>query len=152
MFFTTILLALVSLTSSVAAGKLNGQGVISVHQYPQTGRDAPNNPPYCGYPWKTLNLNRITAVQDLTQNQCGTCLEICGSGGCITMLAVDRGGRNLDMSTGVSKGIIGTNDGIAEAKWRVVPSKRCQGIRHKRKSKICEVIHNPTFIMLFFVR
>ncbi len=68
------------------------------------------------------------------------------------MLAVDRGGRNLDMSTGVSKRIIGTDDGIAEAKWKVVPSKRCQGIRHKRKSKFCEVMPNSIFITLFFVR
>lgn len=68
------------------------------------------------------------------------------------MLAVDRGGRNLDMSTGFSERIIGTDDGIAEAKWKVVPSKKCQGIRHKRKSKICEVIPNSFLIMLFFVR
>ncbi|KAI9721087.1 MAG: hypothetical protein M1812_002568 [Candelaria pacifica] len=132
MLFIPILLSLASLSSLATAGNLNGRAIISVHQYPQTGRDAPNNPPFCGMPWHTLDLNRITAVQDLTQKQCGTCLEICGAKDCITMLAVDRGGQHLDMSTGVSLRIIGKDNGVAMAWWKVVDSKFCYGIHHKR--------------------
>ncbi|KAI9700712.1 MAG: hypothetical protein M1836_002081 [Candelina mexicana] len=133
MFFTAILLSLTSLCSLAAAGELNGRAKISVHQYPETGRNAPNNPPFCGMPWHALDLNRITAVQDLTQSQCGTCLEICGVKRCITMLAVDRGGQHLDMSTGVSLSVIGTENGVAEAWWKVVDLKWCHGIHHKLK-------------------
>jgi hypothetical protein len=129
--FTAIPMALLSLlVLTSAAGSLSGNDFISVENYPDIGFNAPESPPFCGMAWESLDLSRITAVQGLTTDQCGTCLLVCGAeaNACAYILAVDRGGRNLDLSTGISGDIIGTTDGIAWAKWQPVSGEYCNHI------------------------
>ena len=105
-----------------------GAASISVEDYPEIGPSAPNNPPFCGMPWSQLNLNFITAVEGLQQSECGTCLQVCGSSGCVFALAVDRGGDGLDLSTGCSTNVIGNSDSRGYAEWQAVDSTNCNGI------------------------
>ncbi|KAH0542430.1 hypothetical protein FGG08_003185 [Glutinoglossum americanum] len=122
----TILLFL--LNPHPIAASTSGSALITVEDYPVFGPKSPNNPPFCGMPYDSLNLNLITAVQSLTQAECGTCLEVCGSAGCANVLAVDKGGVGLDLSTGISKKVIGNNNGRGNAKWKPVAKAKCKGI------------------------
>ncbi|KAI9782586.1 MAG: hypothetical protein M1839_004830 [Geoglossum umbratile] len=134
--FTAIPITLLSLLALTSAGVLSGNDIISVENYPDIGPNSPDNPPYCGMAWDSLDLSLVTAVQGLTKDQCGTCLLVCGAepNGCEYILAVDRGGRNLDLSTGISWHIIGTTDGIAWAEWQPVPEVYCSHIYQSGKN------------------
>ncbi|KAI9864620.1 MAG: hypothetical protein M1813_003109 [Trichoglossum hirsutum] len=111
-----------------AAASTSGSGDISVEDYPVFGPHSPNNPPFCGMPYDSLNLNLITAVATLTKSECGTCLEVCAKVGCANVLAVDHGGAGLDLSTGISKKVIGNDNGRGFARWKPVAKSKCKGI------------------------
>ena len=44
------------------------------------------------------------------------------------MLAVDKGGRGLDLSTGARDGVLGPGEDIGHAVWREVDGGACRGI------------------------
>jgi len=138
--FTAIPITFLSLLTLTWAGVLTGSGIISVENYPDIGPNSPDNPPYCGMAWDSLDLNLVTAAEGLTKDQCGTCLLVCGAepNGCEYILVVDRGGRNLDLSTGISGHIIGTVDGIAWAEWRPVSEVFCSHIHQSGKTSVLQ--------------
>ena len=116
------------LYAPVAQAGLSGSGWVTTHDYPTDGPQAPFNPPFCGMPYAELNLDFITAVSDLEPNQCGTCLQICGDHGCDAVLAVDKGGRGLDLSTGLKGRVIGPHDDWGRVTWKPIDSQYCSGI------------------------
>jgi hypothetical protein len=124
----TLSVATIALYLRPAAASTSGSGLITVEDYPVFGPNAPHNPPFCGMPYDSLDLNRITAVQDLSQHECGTCIHVCGAAGCANVLAVDRGGIGLDLSTGISVSVIGNKDGRGHATWKKVDKAACHGI------------------------
>ncbi|KAI9786954.1 MAG: hypothetical protein M1839_005185 [Geoglossum umbratile] len=125
---TTLFLTILGLCFHPTAASTSGSAIITVEDYPVFGPHAPNNPPFCGMPYDSLDLNRITAVQDLTRSECGTCIRVCGTVGCANVLAVDRGGIGLDLSTGISERVIGNKDGRGRATWKKVDKSACKGI------------------------
>ena len=102
--------------------------MISTHDYTSMLFSAPNNPPVCGMSWASLDLSRVTAMEHLALSDCGTCLEICGAAGCADVLAIDRGGKGLDLSTGAKARVLGAENDIGEATWREVDQARCRGV------------------------
>jgi hypothetical protein len=134
--FTAIPIVLLSLLALTSAGTLSGNDIISVENYPDIGSNSPDSPPFCGMSWDSLDLSLITAVQGLTTDQCGTCLLVCGAepNACAYILAVDQGGRNLDLSTGISGHVIGTTDGVAWAEWEPVADEYCSHIYQSGRS------------------
>jgi hypothetical protein len=125
-------LSILSFDRAHVVATVAGSGEISVENYPQIGASAPFNPPWCEMPWSELNLNRITAVQQMTKSECGKCLQVCGSSGCQYVMAVDKGGDGLDLSTGCSINVIGNNNGRGYATWHDVSSSYCNGIWSKK--------------------
>ena len=93
----TLLLA----SSALVAATLSGNQIITPHDYPSAA-GLVNNPPFCGYPYDLLDLNRVTAAEKITPEDCGSCLQVCScdSGKCGFYLAIDMGGRGLDVSIG----------------------------------------------------
>ena len=126
MKFTLAILSVLGLATQVQAG-LSGAQVITPENYPDFGGYI-YNPPFCGMPYSSLDLNRVTAMQDGIQ--CGACLEVCGNNGCVDVLAIDQGGQGLDLSTGAFGQIFGQADTPAYATWNPVDGGRCAGIQH----------------------
>ena len=102
--------------------------VISTHDYPSMLTSAPNNPPVCGMSWGSLDLSRVTAMEHLDTNDCGTCLEICGVAGCADIMVIDRGGKGLDLSTAAKARVLGVGNDVGEARWREVDQARCRDV------------------------
>ena len=71
-------------------------------------------------------------MQNLSPGDCGTCLEVCGAAGCADVLAIDRGGRGLDLTTAAKARVLGAGNDIGEASWREVELGRCSGIWNGR--------------------
>ncbi|KAI9772857.1 MAG: hypothetical protein M1840_008739 [Geoglossum simile] len=124
----TVSLSVIALYLHPAAASISGSALITVEDYPVFGPHAPHNPPFCGMPYDSLDLSRITAVQGLSHRECGSCLRVCGAVGCANVLAVDRGGIGLDLSTGISESVIGNKDGRGHAAWKRVDKEACNGI------------------------
>ncbi|BFZ61836.1 hypothetical protein YB2330_002913 [Saitoella coloradoensis] len=121
--------ALLAAAASTAAASLSGSQTVTEHDYPSySDGSAVNNPPYCGltYTYTSLNLNYVTAVQPIDASTCGSCLKVCGSTGCRYFLAIDKGGRGLDVSTGGAIEVFGQNTDPAPAEWEVVDPGFCE--------------------------
>ena len=89
---TIAVLAVFCALAVVSRASLNGAQVITPEDYPYIGPIAPSNPPYCGMSYSSLNLDYITAVQDLSDGNCGQCIQVCNGGGCGYAYVVDKGG------------------------------------------------------------
>ena len=122
------ILALAFAGLGLVSGQLSGAQVITPEDYPVFGPNAPNNPPFCGYAYSSLNLNQITAVQGLDSSDCGTCIQVCGNGNCGYALVVDQGGEGLDLSTGLFSQLFGQSQTPEYATWNQVSDSNCDGI------------------------
>ncbi|KAG9286026.1 hypothetical protein G9A89_022702 [Geosiphon pyriformis] len=113
---------------------MSGNQIVTPEDYPRFGPSAVNNPPFCGMPYAELDLNRITAVQGMSQSDCGTCLKVCkssNSSAFVNVLAVDMGGNGLDLSTGVFQILFGQENTPDSVKWFPVDTKYCDGVWRK---------------------
>ncbi|KAJ2511984.1 hypothetical protein GGI11_004904, partial [Coemansia sp. RSA 2049] len=60
-----------------ARGEMYGKQSITPHDYQSLGEALALSAPSCGYPYVTLDISRITAVQLMrVGSECGTCLRI----------------------------------------------------------------------------
>ncbi|KAF2841233.1 hypothetical protein M501DRAFT_532808 [Patellaria atrata CBS 101060] len=136
------LLAVVSLVSSMVSANS-----MTYHDYLSLA-DNVNNPPTCGIPYTSLDVNRITAWCGIGVEKCGTCLEVCGSRGCENVLVVDvctNSAGHLDMSPTVVRNIEGSLDA---GNWVVqvteVDQSMCSGIWNGEKCKVGTVELPPS--------
>ncbi|KAI9294175.1 hypothetical protein K502DRAFT_274312, partial [Neoconidiobolus thromboides FSU 785] len=86
------------------------------------------NPVMCGFLGSHMDLNRVTAVQDLTGAECGSCLKVTGNNKVVYVMAVDRGGQGLDINMSSFKELFGEETGRFDASWEVTDSGNCAGI------------------------
>ncbi|KAI9227096.1 MAG: hypothetical protein DHS80DRAFT_32114 [Piptocephalis tieghemiana] len=112
---------------------VSGSQVITPHDYVGLGQTAlANNPPACGMPYSSLDINRITAVENLNAaTDCGACVEITNTNDPSKkahVLAVDRGGRGLDVSTTTFNQLFGTMLDPSPASWKTVDKSNCADI------------------------
>lgn len=114
--------------AKLCLGALSGQQPISTHHYDAIAAYLDTNPVFCGILGSHLDLSRITAVQDLTPDQCGTCLRIAGGGSAVYVMAVDRGGAGLDLNRDSFMALFGEETGMFQASWEPVASFHCVGI------------------------
>ncbi|PIA14337.1 hypothetical protein COEREDRAFT_10534 [Coemansia reversa NRRL 1564] len=71
-----VLVVLVALVTT-ALGNMYGRQSITPHDYQSLGNYLAASAPSCGYPYVTLDISRITAVQLMAVgSECGTCLRI----------------------------------------------------------------------------
>ncbi|KAJ1980116.1 hypothetical protein H4R34_002574 [Dimargaris verticillata] len=115
------------------AWAMSGSQVITPHNYVILGADAlVNNPPSCGYPYASMDITRITAVQAMDKSSgCGKCLKVVNGeddSKWAYVLAVDTGGKGLDVSTVIYKEIFGQDTDPAPASWSAVDDKHCADI------------------------
>ncbi|KAJ1801615.1 hypothetical protein LPJ59_000104 [Coemansia sp. RSA 2399] len=125
-------LALVLLTPRASAN-LTGSGTITYHDYQALPLSAvQNNPPSCGMPYAELDLTRITAVQQMdTATDCGKCIKVTNANNpslCVYVMAVDTGGRGLDLSKPAFGEILDIDAGVGAAQWEPADSSYCAGI------------------------
>ncbi|KAJ2799429.1 hypothetical protein H4R21_003550 [Coemansia helicoidea] len=126
-------LAGAALLARPGAGLLTGSGIITYHDYQALPLSAvANNPPSCGMPYAQLDLTRITAVQALDNKvDCGQCVKVCNAkddAKFVYVLAVDLGGRGLDLSKPSFGRLFPLDDGIGPATWAPVDNSHCAGI------------------------
>ncbi|KAJ2842974.1 hypothetical protein IWW36_005717 [Coemansia brasiliensis] len=75
--FCRILLALAALLIVDVIGDMYGSQSITPHDYQSLGSYLATSAPSCGYPYVSLDISRITAVQLMDRStECGTCLRI----------------------------------------------------------------------------
>ncbi|KAJ2764301.1 hypothetical protein IWQ56_004538 [Coemansia nantahalensis] len=115
-------LAGAALLARPGAGLLTGSGIITYHDYQALPLSSvANNPPSCGMPYAQLDLTRITAVQALDNKvDCGQCVKVCNAkddAKFVYVLAVDLGGRGLDLSKPSFGRLFPLDDGIGPATW-----------------------------------
>ncbi|KAJ2492588.1 hypothetical protein IWW37_001343 [Coemansia sp. RSA 2050] len=171
----------------VSSGRMTGQQRITPHDYQGLGSHLALSAPSCGFPYVTLDISRITAVQLMNvASECGTCLrveaplssyiEFGETAGLphiamatyfeyatkefpqlpITtlakrsdrdkvrytyVLAVDTGGRGLDMAQVVFTALFGQSMSPMPAAWFPVDPKHCQTIWRNSTS---EQLQSPT--------
>ncbi|KAI9504920.1 hypothetical protein GGI25_001719 [Coemansia spiralis] len=76
-WFILVLLATASLLLLSAHGNMYGSQSITPHDYQSLGEALALSAPSCGYPYVTLDISRITAVQLMSVgSECGTCLRV----------------------------------------------------------------------------
>ncbi|KAJ2009727.1 hypothetical protein GGI04_000217 [Coemansia thaxteri] len=117
----------------LVAGNLTGSGVITYHDYQAIPAElVVNNPPSCGMPYAQLDLTRITAVQAMnTATDCGQCIKVSNANDpskFVYVLAVDTGGRGLDLSKPSFGKLFNIDDGVGPANWAPVSNSNCVGI------------------------
>ncbi|KAJ2780383.1 hypothetical protein GGI15_003558 [Coemansia interrupta] len=130
--FRSILLAAALLATSTVAN-LTGSGTITYHDYQAIPLDLLKyNPPSCGMPYADLDVTRITAVQTMnTATDCGQCIKVANSNDpskYVYVLAVDTGGRGLDLSKPSFGKLFNIDDGVGPATWGPVDNSNCVGI------------------------
>ncbi|KAJ1922107.1 hypothetical protein IWQ60_006612 [Tieghemiomyces parasiticus] len=122
--------ALISYGPALAA--LRGAQVITPQNYIDLGPVAANNPPTCGMAYASLDLTRITAVQNLDiGSDCGKCIKVINGADeskFAYVLVVDKGGRGLDVSTVTYQEVFGQSTDPAQASWSEVNASYCSGI------------------------
>ncbi|KAJ2351168.1 hypothetical protein IWW50_000707 [Coemansia erecta] len=114
-------------------GSLAGSGTITYHDYQSLPLEALKyNPPACGMPYAELDMTRITAVQLIdTTSECGQCIKVCNANDpskFVYVLAVDKGGRGLDLSKPSFGKLFNIDDGVGPAQWSPVDNSNCVGI------------------------
>ncbi|ORX69047.1 hypothetical protein DL89DRAFT_268076 [Linderina pennispora] len=63
--------------ATLSLGSMIGSQSITPHDYQSLGNALAISAPSCGYPYATLDISRITAVQKMnTGYECGTCLRV----------------------------------------------------------------------------
>ncbi|MCJ1335860.1 hypothetical protein MMC09_001134 [Bachmanniomyces sp. S44760] len=117
----------INAAANISRRSVSGAQVITMNDY-SILEYADDNPCYCGIQYSSLQTDAIAAVEGLSKGDCGTCLKVCGAVGCVTLLAVDQGGRGLDISTGAQYGVLGADNDIGEASWEEIDREMCQGI------------------------
>ncbi|KAJ1898098.1 hypothetical protein LPJ66_002960 [Kickxella alabastrina] len=138
-YFLSSLLVIAATTASFAAATLSGTGTITYHDYQAIALELLKyNPPSCGMPYAELDLTRITAVQTMnTSTDCGQCIKVTNSNDpskFVYVLAVDTGGRGLDLSKPSFGKLFNIDDGIGPASWTPVDNSNCVGIWSKMGS------------------
>ncbi|KAJ2011452.1 hypothetical protein IWW57_003137 [Coemansia sp. S610] len=182
----TWLVALATLVL-VPSGRMTGQQSIAPHDYQSLGSYLALSAPSCGFPYVTLDISRITAVQLMNvASECGTCLrveaplssyiEFGETAGLphiamatyfeyatkefpqlpITslakrsdrekvrytyVLAVDTGGRGLDMAQVAFTALFGQSMSPMPAAWFPVEPKYCRDIW---RNSTTEQLQSPT--------
>ncbi|KAJ2664959.1 hypothetical protein IWW48_000573 [Coemansia sp. RSA 1200] len=116
-----------------SAGNLTGSGTITYHDYQAIPLAALQyNPPSCGMPYAELDVTRITAVQQMDKaTDCGQCVKVSNANDpskSVYVLAVDTGGRGLDLSKPAFGQILNIDDGVGAATWEPVGAANCAGI------------------------
>ncbi|KAJ1938471.1 hypothetical protein EC988_007580 [Linderina pennispora] len=83
-------------------------------------------------PYAQLDLTRVTAVQTMnTATDCGQCIKVCNaddSSKFVYVLAIDTGGKGLDLTKPAFGKLFNIDDGIGPATWSPVDNKHCEGI------------------------
>ncbi|KAJ2523400.1 hypothetical protein H4217_000124 [Coemansia sp. RSA 1939] len=125
-------LALLALARG-SMGNLTGSGTITYHDYQAIPLSALQyNPPSCGMPYAELDVTRITAVQQMDKaTDCGQCVRVSNANDpskFVYVLAVDTGGRGLDLSKPAFGQILNIDDGVGAATWEPVAAANCAGI------------------------
>ncbi|KAJ2500297.1 hypothetical protein GGH95_001605 [Coemansia sp. RSA 1836] len=183
----SLLVALVALALA-ASGRMTGRQTITPHDYQSLGSYLAQSAPSCGFPYVTLDISRITAVQlmSVAGGECGTCLrveapmssyiefgetvglpavamathfestttefpqlplatvakrQISEKVRYTYVLAVDTGGRGLDMAQVAFTALFGQSLSPMPAAWFPVDPKFCQDIWRNSTS---EQLQNPT--------
>ncbi|KAJ2664960.1 hypothetical protein IWW48_000574 [Coemansia sp. RSA 1200] len=126
-------LALTAFQSSARAASVPaGSGLATFNDYQQFPLSALKyNPPFCGMPYTSLDVTRITAVAGLTLEQCGTCLKVSSAADpakSTYVLAVDKCAGGLDLSKPAFAKILNTDAGKTDVKWTPVDKKFCSGV------------------------
>ncbi|KAJ2823804.1 hypothetical protein FBU31_004166, partial [Coemansia sp. 'formosensis'] len=119
------IVAIVAAGAGLTAGLLTGSGIITYHDYQAIPAElVVNNPPSCGMPYAQLDLTRITAVQAMsTATDCGQCIKVSNANNpskFVYVLAVDTGGRGLDLSKPSFGQLFDIDDGVGPAQWAPV--------------------------------
>ncbi|KAJ2121512.1 hypothetical protein IW147_004187 [Coemansia sp. RSA 720] len=132
MLRNSLIICVLTLTQFVVGG-LSGSGTITYHDYQSLPLEALKyNPPACGMPYAELDMTRITAVQLIdTTSECGQCIKVCNANDLskfVYVLAVDKGGRGLDLSKPSFGKLFNIDDGVGPAQWSVVDNSHCVGI------------------------
>ncbi|KAJ1769419.1 hypothetical protein IW140_004338 [Coemansia sp. RSA 1813] len=125
-----ILLFLVSFTAALAA--TTGSGSVTYHDYQALPLELLKyNPPFCGMPYTSLDVTRITAVAGMTTDQCGTCLKVTNSANpskFVYVLAVDKCMNALDISKPAFAQILDIDAGHGDVSWTPVDKSLCAGV------------------------
>ncbi|KAJ1977979.1 hypothetical protein H4R33_006093 [Dimargaris cristalligena] len=118
--------------AAAVSALLSGSQKITPHNYVDMGPALDTNPPSCGMAYATLDIARITAVQAMNKaTDCGKCLKVVNGADSTRyayVLAVDTGGRGLDVSTVIYKEIFGQDTDPVEASWSQVDDELCMDI------------------------
>ncbi|KAJ2686752.1 hypothetical protein H4R19_006686, partial [Coemansia spiralis] len=119
--------------AQLGACALSGSGIITYHDYQSLPLSAMmNNPPACGMSYAQLDMTRITAVQALDKSSdCGRCMKVGNAHDdtkFVYVLAVDLGGRGLDLSKPSFGKLFPLDDGVGPATWTPVDASLCHGI------------------------
>ncbi|KAJ2002556.1 hypothetical protein H4R26_003547 [Coemansia thaxteri] len=184
----SVLLVTMAALALAASSRMTGRQSITPHDYQGLGLALAQSAPSCGFPYVTLDISRITAVQLMSvSSECGTCLRVetaqsnyivdgaaAGLPGIamathfeataatfeqlplvsvskrdtdevryIYVLAVDTGGRGLDMAQVSFTALFGQSLSPMPASWFPVDPKYCQDMwRNTTK----EQLQSPTLI------
>ncbi|KAJ2033560.1 hypothetical protein IW146_003172 [Coemansia sp. RSA 922] len=127
------IVAIVVAGAGLTAGLLTGSGIITYHDYQSIPAElVVNNPPSCGMPYAHLDVTRITAVQAMNKaTDCGQCIKVSNANNpskFVYVLAVDTGGRGLDLSKPSFGKLFDIDDGVGPAQWEPVSNSNCVGI------------------------
>ncbi|KAJ2748347.1 hypothetical protein GGI19_006152 [Coemansia pectinata] len=127
------IVAIVVAGAGLTAGLLTGSGIITYHDYQSIPAElVVNNPPSCGMPYAQLDVTRITAVQAMNKGtDCGQCIKVSNANNpskFVYVLAVDTGGRGLDLSKPSFGQLFDIDDGVGPAQWAPVSNSNCVGI------------------------
>ncbi|KAI8886660.1 hypothetical protein K501DRAFT_331118 [Backusella circina FSU 941] len=133
MFKVSLISVITLVASSVFGATLQGSASITPQDYiGLPAASLANNPPACDIPYSSLNLARITAVENMdTSSTCNLCLKVVNSNNpskFVYVLAVDLGGSGLDMSIPSFKELFGQQYDASPASWTTVDSSYCAGI------------------------
>ncbi|KAJ9049568.1 hypothetical protein DSO57_1023142 [Entomophthora muscae] len=132
MAFRTALFILSLSVSLVESGMLSGSQPVTTNYYHIQKAALNISPVACGIYGNDMDVSRITAVQGLTFDECGTCLRVSNPDDSTKfqfVMAVDRGGRGLDLNMDTFKVLFnGQESGAFMAKWEVTESSHCAGI------------------------
>lgn len=128
---TTRILGFLAL-AVVEGGMLSGNQPVTTNYYHTQRAALAVSPVSCGIYGNDMDVNRITAVQGLSHEECGTCLRVTNPedpSKSQYVMAVDRGGRGLDLNLETFRALFnGQESGAFAAKWEVAESSKCSGI------------------------
>ncbi|MGW7433348.1 hypothetical protein ACWGIN_27885 [Streptomyces sp. NPDC054861] len=114
-------------------GMLTGAQPVSFHDYQALRQALEATPTFCDVPGSHLDLSRITAVQNLQPEECGTVLKVTSRSNPDIppqyVMAVDQGGRGLDLNRDTFKTLNGgVAEGLTDVAWEPVDPAYGQGI------------------------